>query len=104
MIPCICVDDANRPEIIPTSKWVKRGEQYKVTHFYYHPTQKTQAVCLYEKPLGEECEPYVSFKLSRFAFKEQDIPALIELAKNCSELNELDISELMQELSAEKIQ
>lgn len=26
----LCIDDSNRPESIPTSKWVKKGQHYTV--------------------------------------------------------------------------
>lgn len=102
MINCICIDDKGKPESIPDSKWVKAGEHYRVTHFWWHPLQRTQAVELYEKPLDEMCNPFVSFKLSRFAFKKEDLPALAELAQNCSELNNVQTEELLQELMSEQ--
>lgn len=99
MIPCLCIDDTNRPETIPDSKWIKKGDKYHITHLYFHPLQNTQAVELYEKPLGHQSLPYVSYKLSRFAFDKKHIPALLELAKECSMLNDIDINKLWEELT-----
>jgi len=52
---------------------------------------------IYELPLGEDCEPYEMFKMSRFAFRLEDIEKILELAKLCSDLDGLDIEELIEE-------
>lgn len=103
MIPCICIDDANRPESIPTSKWVKKGEEYHITHVYIHLLQEggIQGVSLYEKPLDESCAPYESFRITRFAFTEEGLKRLIELMKLCSELDDVDIQKLIEESELE---
>lgn len=99
-IPCICIDDKNRPEVIPISKWVKDGDEYHITHVYFHKIQEggIQGVTLYEKPLGEECYPYETFRITRFAFTKEGIESLIELMKLCSELDDVDIKELTEQL------
>jgi hypothetical protein len=95
MIPCICIDDTGKPEVIPVSKWVKRGEQYRIATITYHPLQGLQGCDIYERPLDESCLPYQFFKLSRFAIAESDIPAFIELMKQSTELNDIDIQKLV---------
>ena len=98
MIPCICIDDSNRPKEIPADKWVKEEEEYTITHVYIHPNQGgIQGVTLYEKPLDESCKPYETFKLSRFAIHAKDLEAFIELCKSCSELDEVDVLKLVEE-------
>lgn len=105
MIPCICIDDKHRPEVIPTSKWVKEGDEYHITHVYLHKFQDggIQGVSLYEKPLDKSCAPYETFRLTRFAFSEEGISKLIELIKLCSELNDFDIKKLIEESQLEII-
>lgn len=57
---------------------------------------------IYELPLGEDCAPYEMFKMSRFAFSVDDINKVIELAKLCSDLDGLDIEELIEEQSQDR--
>jgi hypothetical protein len=104
MVKCICINDKNKPAEIPSSKWVKAEEDYHITHVYYHPNQGIQGCSLYEKPLGEDCAPYETFRLSRFAISVDDLEKLIELIKNCTELNYLDIQALIKESQLEIIE
>ena len=98
MIDCICIDDSNRPKEIPADKWIKKDEDYKITHVYIHVNQGgIQGVTLYEKPLDESCKPYESFKLSRFAIHKDDLLAFIELCKSCAELDNVDVMQLIEE-------
>lgn len=97
-IKCLCIDDTNRPNEIPISKWCKNYNEYTLTHIYRMALQGNILGCsIYELPLGDECAPYEMFKMSRFAFREEDIPKIVELAKLCSELDGLDIEELIEE-------
>ena len=97
MIACICINDKHRPREIAESKWIKKGEQYRITHVFYHPNQGIQGVSLYEKPLDEFCHPYVSFGMFRFAIKSDDLQKLIELMKDCTSLNDIDVQQLLEE-------
>lgn len=104
MVKCTCIDDKNKPAEIPTSSWVKVEESYHITHIYYHVNQGIQGCSLYEKPLGEDCAPYESFKLSRFGINVDDLKKLIELIKNCTELNDLNIKSLIEESQLQLIE
>ena len=98
MIKCICIDDSNRPNEIPIEKWCKKGEEYRITHIYKMALQGNILGCsIYELPLGEDCAPYEMFRMSRFAFSIDDVSKVIELAKLCSDLDGLDIEELIEE-------
>ncbi|HVG15811.1 MAG TPA: hypothetical protein VM935_12650 [Chitinophagaceae bacterium] len=97
MVNCICINDEDKPIEIPQKKWVVKDEEYRITHVYFHPNQGLQGCTLYEKPLDETCKPFETFKLSRFAIKLSDLEAFIELCKLCTELNELQIKELIEE-------
>lgn len=101
MVRCICIDDKKRPNEIPQSKWVVLEEIYRISHIFYHPNQGIQGVSLYEKPLDESCAPYESFRLSRFAIFIEDLDKFIELIKNCTYLNDIQIEELMKEVEFE---
>lgn len=97
MVACICIDDSKKPNIIPKSKWIINGDKYHITHVYYHPNQGISGVSLYEKPLDESCQPYETFKLSRFAIDIKDLESLIELIKDCTELDNVDVHALLKE-------
>ena len=95
MINCICLDDKNRPKQIPESKWIVEGDKYRITHVYVmRKMDNILGVTLYEKPLDDSCDPYLMFRLSRFGIAAEDLEALMQLAKDCSELNHLDLGEI----------
>jgi len=103
MVKCICIDDTNRPEEIPESKWVKLGGIYTITFIHYHSLQGVMACDLKEITLTPECYPFETFKLSRFAFTQEALIALSELAQACSELNKSDINKAIKELDLETV-
>ena len=94
MVECICINDKGKPTIIPPSKWVIKNEVYHITHIGTTLGSSVMCVTVKEITLGAEFYPYEGFRLDRFAFKEKDIPSLIELMKQCAELNNIDITEL----------
>lgn len=96
MIECVCINDKDKPKEIPLNDWIVLDEKYHITYIFYYPNQGIQGCSLYEKPLGKHCFPYESFKLSRFAIDIKDLESLIELIKNCTELNNLNIKELLK--------
>lgn len=95
MIPCICIDDSNRPNDIPLSKWVKKHDHYHITYIVVALPQNMLSYSLYEKPLDESCYPYEYFSASRFAIKEEDIDRFMELVKDCIEIKDINLEELM---------
>lgn len=96
MIPCICINDANRPNDFPIKKWVKVGEEYHITYTVVCIPQNVLAFSIYEKPLDETCLPYEYFISTRFAVKPEDIEALMELVKGCTETAGMNLGELMR--------
>jgi hypothetical protein len=95
-IKCLCINDSARPETIPTSKWVKKGEVYHIKHIYNQFLQGgVLAFVLWEIDL-KGCDPYNCFLASRFAFKEQDLGKLSEMIKACGELNDFDINKMLE--------
>jgi hypothetical protein len=97
MVECICIDDGFRPNDIPTSKWVKKGNTYHVIYTATVLPQNQLGFVLDEIDLEGCCAPYKFFLANRFKFKEEDIPKLMELIKRCSsgeELEEVSIDDL----------
>jgi hypothetical protein len=96
MIPCVCIDDSGKPENIPQSKWVKRGEKYHITYSVICFPQKVLAFSIYEKPMDETCFPYQYFISTRFAVAPEDLEKLIELVNGCNDTAQLDLNELLK--------
>ena len=104
MIKVVCINDEARPNEIPLNKWVKKDEMYEIIKITIHPNQKfINGVELAEISLTEEHLPYEYFKLDRFRFKIEDIPTLIELMKDSSELDNIDLEELLLESIGELV-
>lgn len=96
MVSCVCIDAKNKPANIPTTKWLKEGQKYTIMHVYLMVNQdKIQGCSL--KELKIDFPPYNCFRLNRFGFKKEDVPALIELIKNCNDLNDIDVEKLLEE-------
>ncbi|MEX0596177.1 MAG: hypothetical protein WD512_06715 [Candidatus Paceibacterota bacterium] len=99
-ILCKCINDKNRPKEIPVSKWVKLEEEYNVIHVSTSLHENSKNVLMFT--LAEldisDCEPYAAFRASRFAIHKDDLEKLEELARLCTELNDVDISILTKEL------
>lgn len=91
MIECICINDSYKPRIIPSNKWVKLGEKYHITHIGTTIGTNIPSCTLKEISLSKENYPYQGFRLDRFAIRKDKLHELIELIKNCSELNNLEI-------------
>ncbi len=94
MIKCICVDDKEKPSRIPQEKWVKEGQEYTLAFSMTVHPQKKLAFQLQEIDLDESCSPYTWFLASRFSFREEDLPALIEFIQDCNKIT-FSINELM---------
>lgn len=94
---CVCVDAKNKPLVIPESLWLKEGGEYVITHIYVMANQKGIQGCDVK---GLDISAYIPFncyRLDRFGFKKEDVPALVELLKNCSDLNNVDVEKLLEE-------
>lgn len=97
MIDCICVDSANRPKEVDMSEWITKGMKYKISHVYYHPGQGIQGCELREVRLTKKSLPFGSYRLSRFAVTKEGYNALVQMMKDCSELNDFDIYKAIRE-------
>jgi len=99
MIKAICIDDKNKPAIIPNNKWVKEGTQYHIIHIYRLPHHDNLlGVHLKEITLEDipDCE-FKTYRLSRFGIDIKDLEKFLELAKECAGLNDVDFTELAEE-------
>lgn len=97
MARAICINDKNKPKEIPSNKWIKAEKEYHIIYVYWHPNQGVQGVDLKEISLMG-CEPYETFKLDRFAIHKDDIDKFIELCKNCTDMNDVDIQKVIEEV------
>lgn len=93
-IKALCVDAANKPSIIPSSKWVKEGDYYHICHVYVMQRQGGIGGCDISEIDLTGLEPYNCFRLSRFAFRKEDLADLIDLIKACDEQNYLDQNQI----------
>lgn len=95
MIPCICINDKDQK--IPEHSKVKQGEHYHITHVYKMLNTGSILGCdIYEKQMGKECLPYEHWRLNIFAIKREDIENMLKLAKDCGELNDIDMTEIRE--------
>lgn len=62
----ICINDSNRPNDIPTNKWVKKGEQYTVIDVKKLLIQGGMLGFKLEELNIDDCFPYQFFSASRF--------------------------------------
>ena len=94
-LKCICINDKNRPEEIPESHWVKKGEEYTLLFARFVLPQRTLAFQLNEIMLDESCAPYEYFLANRFAFRQEDIQKLIDFIQDCNDMS-LSMKELLE--------
>ena len=95
MIKCICIDDSNKPTVIPKEKWLEKGKEYTLAFTMTVKPQKKLAFQLQEIELDESCSPYTWFLASRFTFREEDLEKLIEFIKECNHIT-FSVNELMK--------
>jgi hypothetical protein len=100
MIPCICIDDSKKPKEIPPEKWVKEGQEYHVIYTVTVLPQKQLAFHLHEISLDECCLPYEYFLAHRFAFTKENLKLLMELIKDCNDID-FSMDELLKQTSIE---
>jgi hypothetical protein len=66
----VCIDDSHRPNDIPTSKWIVKGNEYNVIGVYKMNMQNgILGYDLAEINLNG-CAPYKYYAASRFKIKE----------------------------------
>jgi hypothetical protein len=90
-IEVICIDASHRPNEIPTSRWLKKGETYHIIQIDKLLSQGGIYGCKLAEINNDDLVPYQYFRLSRFA-----IPIDIKEESEITEemLEEIDISEI----------
>lgn len=91
-IEVVCIDDTNRPNEVPTNRWVKKGKKYHIVEIAKMMVQGGVYGCKLAEIDNDDLAPYQYFRLSRFAislgiFDEEEM------------LEEIDISELNEVLA-----
>ena len=102
-VRAICLNDSKRPKVIPLNKWVVKDKEYHITHIFYHYEQGIQGCELAEIQLDESCTPYESFALSRFGIYKEDLEKFMQMLRDCTELNDVEIGHLIEESNLELI-
>lgn len=81
----ICLDDKNRPDGIPTSKWVKKGQPYTVIEVVKLQLQNGLLAYKLEELNIDDCIPYQYFAAFRFGhpinpinLKEEKVNEVVE--------------------------
>ena len=95
-VECICINDSNRPNEIPVSKWIKKGNTYNVIFTVTVLPQKELGVQLAEIELTDRELPYEYFLANRFSFTEDNLKKLIELIEDCSDIT-FSMDELLKQ-------
>lgn len=100
-IRCVCIDDSNRPVEVPANKWPKEGQEYHITHIFLMMQQgKIQGCELAEFDISM-CVPFNCYRLNRFAIHKDDLEKLMQMIKDCDELNTIDddkVRELVEDM------
>lgn len=98
-VEALCIDDKNKPSIIPDSLWIKEKEIYHITWIFKMVNQEgIQGCSIAEKDISAYL-PYNCFRLSRFAFKQDDLDKLRQLLIDCTQMNDINIDKVLEELS-----
>tara|TARA_R110002020_G_scaffold115034_5_gene264579 strand:+ start:3622 stop:3903 length:282 start_codon:yes stop_codon:yes gene_type:complete len=80
----ICIDDKNKPEIIPQDEWIEEGIVYTVTGVHKMVLQSTKlGFELKEIQLTEDSAPYEFYDAERFLliFNPNNIDFIIKKSK-----------------------
>ena len=98
----ICLNEKGRPNEIPIDKWPIEGEQYHIKWIYKQLQQKgIQGVELAEFDISE-CVPYNCYDLRRFGIFSDDMNKLMQLFKDCTEMDSIEVGELLSLLGKEQ--
>ena len=103
MIKIKCINDKDKPVEVDRNEWIKEGVEYEIVSVSWHPNQKCNGCQLAEVALTEKSYPYEFYKLNRFAIQEKDLEKFLELVQNCTDLNDLNLEELLKETEIEVV-
>ncbi len=93
----ICINDQNRPNEVPNTRWIKKGEIYHIIQIDKLNAQGGIYGCKLAEINNDDLTPYEYFRLDRFAVPEQsDLEEAV--------LEKIDISELEEILKEKEIE
>ena len=100
MIKAMCINDKGIPSDIPASHRLEQGKWYTIIHVYNMANEDQEGILgcdIKEIDLVPLNLPYECWKMDRFGVSIDDLNELMELARNCAELNDLDLGQLFDE-------
>jgi hypothetical protein len=93
-IDCICIDNSNKPEDIPLSKWLIERQEYKINHVH-EMTRQGNIIGVEIVGLDlSDYPPYNCFRLTRFAVHSSDIHKLVRMVEECAIINNIPKSDV----------
>ncbi|GAB4409129.1 MAG: hypothetical protein OHK0053_35940 [Microscillaceae bacterium] len=95
-IRVICINDKERPNEVPTTRWIKEGNVYHIIQIDKLLAQGGIYGCKLAEINNDDLAPYQYFRLDRFAVPE-------DLIDEEEVLNKIDLSEVEEILKEEKI-
>ena len=90
-IEVICINDLHRPNEVPTTRWIKKGQTYHIIEIAKLNAQGGLYGCKLAEINNDDLVPYQFFRLDRFA-----MPITKELEDAI--LEQIDISDLKEVL------
>lgn len=98
MIKCICIDDTEKPSIVPEERWVKEGSEYTIVFVTTVLPQRKMAFMLEEIELDDSCFPYQYYLAERFAFSPKELRKLEAFIKECDEIGD-QVKDLLSQVN-----
>jgi hypothetical protein len=92
----ICINDKDRPNEVPNTRWIKQGEVYHIVQIDKLNAQGGIYGCKLDEIDNDDLTPYEYFRLDRFAVPEQ-------LTEEDAILEKIDISELKEILKEQEV-
>ena len=74
----ICINDKNRPNEVPTSRWVKKSQEYTILKIMLMRQQGGIAGVKLEELNNDDLFPWTYFRLDRFAITKEELEKMIK--------------------------
>lgn len=74
----ICINDKNKPNEIPNSRWIKKGEKYTIIKLMVMKMQGDIAGVKIAEINNDDLFPYTYFRLDRFGISEEELEKLVK--------------------------
>ncbi len=78
---CVCLDDTNRPNEVPSTNWVKKGNSYHIIHIAQMVTQNNVLGVKLAEINNDAYFPYSFFSIKRFAMPIDELIKFEKLFK-----------------------